>query len=439
MSLRSELAFDRASTAKTGLVTELFAFDRSSARSFDIDGRMRVDVCNISKATVNPYYGREIPGFEKLGLDADKFYRLYRAPEELAKAAPTFRGVQLLDDHVPVDARNPKMDRTAGAIGTEVRFEHPYLKAPLVVWTQAAIDAILAKKSAQLSCSYRYRPDMTPGTSPEGLEYDGVMRDIMANHVALVRAGRAGPDVYVSDSLPIEFEESMAYKYPKTVAVAAKVFSLTAAQQIAFDAELDKEAKDSEMDKEEAMDAREAAMDEREAAMDAEAEKMDAEKKDEVARGDRKKARDARAKDRAARDSKRAADKAARDKAAKDEPPKAADKLPDLSKYVTADAAAKLAKDAADAAVAAERAYESAKREVLPLVGPIKVAMDSAEAVYRFALDAVKVPHKDIHASALPAVVAAEARTRAVRPAASPAPLAADGSVVSIDSIFRAA
>ncbi len=40
---------------------------------------------------------------------------------------------------------------------------------------------------------------MTPGTYA-GVRYDGVMRDIAANHVALVRKGRAGPDVVVGDS-----------------------------------------------------------------------------------------------------------------------------------------------------------------------------------------------------------------------------------------------
>jgi hypothetical protein len=40
---------------------------------------------------------------------------------------------------------------------------------------------------------------MTPGTI-DGQSYDGVMRDIVANHVAIVVEGRAGPDVVVGDS-----------------------------------------------------------------------------------------------------------------------------------------------------------------------------------------------------------------------------------------------
>ena len=42
---------------------------------------------------------------------------------------------------------------------------------------------------------------MTRGITPSGLQYDGVMRDILFNHVALVFEGRAGPDVVVGDEL----------------------------------------------------------------------------------------------------------------------------------------------------------------------------------------------------------------------------------------------
>ncbi len=43
---------------------------------------------------------------------------------------------------------------------------------------------------------------MTPG-SYNGEAYDGVMRDIAGNHVALVVQGRAGADVLVNDSAKV--------------------------------------------------------------------------------------------------------------------------------------------------------------------------------------------------------------------------------------------
>jgi Uncharacterized protein conserved in bacteria (DUF2213) len=55
----------RAMEAPHGL-----AFDRASVRTYDRDGRLHVEVTNISKAAVNPYIGREIPDWRALGLDA---------------------------------------------------------------------------------------------------------------------------------------------------------------------------------------------------------------------------------------------------------------------------------------------------------------------------------------------------------------------------------
>ena len=175
------------------------AMDRSSARSYDRDGRLHVAKNHISKATVNEYYGREIPNCEELGLKADKKYRLLRDPEELKKAAATFNNLPLLSRHIPITADSHPQDLTIGSLGTDAEYNHPYLDNSIVIWPQNAIDAVESEQQKELSSAYRYRADMTPGTY-EGQDYDGVMRDIVGNHVALVREGRAGSDVVVGDS-----------------------------------------------------------------------------------------------------------------------------------------------------------------------------------------------------------------------------------------------
>ena len=80
------------------------AFDRS-ARRIDADGRLHVDRSHISKATVNPYYGKEIPGYEALGLQPDTVYRLFRDPVELERGAATFARLPILSKHVPVTVK----------------------------------------------------------------------------------------------------------------------------------------------------------------------------------------------------------------------------------------------------------------------------------------------------------------------------------------------
>jgi len=174
------------------------AFDRASVRRIDQDGHLFVETTPISKANVCPYYGREIPDHDKLGLDPDRIYQLYRDPDELKKAAGSFAGKPLLNLHTPVGADDHPTDAVVGAIGDKIEFKPPYLMAPLRVWDGDAIDQIQSGAQKELSCGYRYRADMTPGEH-DGQKYDGVMRDIVGNHVALVEEGRAGPDVVVGD------------------------------------------------------------------------------------------------------------------------------------------------------------------------------------------------------------------------------------------------
>jgi hypothetical protein len=175
------------------------ALDRDSVRSKRKDGQLVVDRAHITKATVNPYRGKEIPGFEKLGLDPDKIYNLLRHPDELKKAAATLNGVQLLRKHIPVNAEDHRPYDTVGSLGSDAEFDGEYLDNSLYVNAQDAIDDIESGRKKQLSAGYHYAPDMTAGNF-NGSDYDGIMRDIVFNHVALVEDGRAGPDVVVGDS-----------------------------------------------------------------------------------------------------------------------------------------------------------------------------------------------------------------------------------------------
>jgi len=181
-----------------GAVDRQLAFDRATVRTTDTDGRLHVALTNISKATVNPYRGNEIPDWEALGLDPNRTYRLFRDPDEIAKGAATFNNLPVLSRHVPVSAEDHRPELVVGSTGTDAEFAAPYLRNSMVVWARSAIDAIATGEQQEISCAYHYRADMTPGTY-EGEAYDGVMRDIVGNHVALVREGRAGPDVVVGD------------------------------------------------------------------------------------------------------------------------------------------------------------------------------------------------------------------------------------------------
>ena len=194
-----------ASTFQKDMEKTLLALDaeivRESVRERDKNGYLHVKVSNLTQDQVAPYYGREVPGFKELGLDPERIYYGWRNPDELKAALPTFNGVPLLFEHKFDSAENPNTDLRVGMVGTSAKWEPPYITNALSVWDEKAIAAIEGGTLRDLSCGYRYTPDFKPGKTPDGVEYDFVMRDIACNHVALVNSGRA-PDCYVEDSNP---------------------------------------------------------------------------------------------------------------------------------------------------------------------------------------------------------------------------------------------
>lgn len=210
----------------------VLALDRDSVREKDRDGRLRIAVSNITKANVCPYRGNEIPGWQALGLDPDKIYNLLRDPDELAKAAKSLNGVPLLRKHIAVSAEDHQPHDVVGSLGTDAKFDGTYLTNSLFVNAKDAIDDIETGHKRELSAGYHYTPDMTPGKFG-GKGYDGVMRDIVFNHVALVEDGRAGPDVIVGDSA-----ENIKMKTTRIATLALSSTALAITPLLAMDSKV---------------------------------------------------------------------------------------------------------------------------------------------------------------------------------------------------------
>jgi hypothetical protein len=447
-------------------------------RHYEDNGQLRIERTPISKATVNPYYGREIPKAEELGLTPDRVYYLLRDPGELAKAAPSFKTKQLMFKHIEVNADDPKQDSIAGTIGSDVEFVAPYLMADMCVWDVEAIAGIETDTVRELSCSYSYRADMTPGMY-EGQRYDGVMRDIQGNHVALVKSGRVGADVMAADN---ELETKMETKFgkalyailcaasPKLAADAAlkpMVIGLTRKQCDLRALEPKLLAMDAELRKPETLAAMQAAKD-AESEEETEAEKKAREEKaakDKKAK-DGKTAKDLsfeewakeeegesghKAKDgeeetleekkkRYEREKRRADDseeESEEERKERMEKRKAADKkAKDCSAKDSKEEEKKKAEDgmkkAMDEFKADLRSADEARRAVRPVVGDV-LAQDSAEGIYTFALDQMKVDHKDV--SGVPAL---RALFNLAHQASKPAPRVAFDAV-SVEEKFTGA
>ena len=205
---------------KSGEAGKGLAFEAPSRRHIDVNGYLHVEVSPLTKETVNPYYGREIPGWEEEGLDPEKIYYGYRAGRELKKALETFNGIPVLDEHKLDSAERPLKEERVGYTGTSAAWEAPYIMNALIITDAAAIELIESNKQRELSASYRYKPVFEAGYF-NGEKYDFIMTEIQANHIALVSEGRAGSDVLVYDSLGGELRSRSPSQPPQLLGTAS--------------------------------------------------------------------------------------------------------------------------------------------------------------------------------------------------------------------------
>ncbi len=176
------------------------AFDRAgSVRRYDTDNRLHIADAILTCSEVAGYLAAEIPDFEALGLDRNKIYKLWRHPDELRVAAPTFNRLPVLDRHTPVNADEPRKDLVIGTTGSDAVFSNGELRNSLAIWDGRAISDIQEKERCALSAGYHYRARMTAGVTPKGEPYQGIMTRIRGNHVALVNSPRCASAV-IGDS-----------------------------------------------------------------------------------------------------------------------------------------------------------------------------------------------------------------------------------------------
>jgi len=164
----------------------------------------RYDFSPIEKYEVTPEgYLRAWASIARTGIqhytDADgSVRREYRPETEVASpdSLASFAGKAITSEHPPVllDAANTK-DYQVGFSGTEVVYDNGFVKAVMTITDQDTIERIMRGDAREVSAGYRVNYDPTPGVTESGEHYDGIQKEIIGNHIAVVRRGRAGPQV----------------------------------------------------------------------------------------------------------------------------------------------------------------------------------------------------------------------------------------------------
>lgn len=156
------------------------------------DGYLVADA-RIARTGIQTYAGWE------MGKPDMDFVKVYRPEEEVfnTDSMTSFAHRPVTDDHPDeeVTADNWLLYAKGQTDGNIAR-DGQFLRVPLMVADGATIKQIEEGKQ-EISAGYKADIDWTPGVTKDGEKYDAVQRNIRANHVAIVRRGRAGSQVRI--------------------------------------------------------------------------------------------------------------------------------------------------------------------------------------------------------------------------------------------------
>lgn len=174
------------------------------SKKIDTAGMWTYEGNPITRAGVFLYSGKAIDGNGSLGLDPQKLYPVLRPYEELLKAAESFNGKPIINDHEMIGTVEELTKPDEKNIGGTIYNVRPsqdqegLIIADMTIFSDE-IQQLVSSGKRELSCGYwcKYRPEV--GTY-NGQRYEFVQYDLEGNHIALVDNGRMGSGVRVFDA-----------------------------------------------------------------------------------------------------------------------------------------------------------------------------------------------------------------------------------------------
>lgn len=176
-------------------------FDTATFKATIDENGFLVDTPVVARVGVQVYY-----------MEDGSAVREFRPAEEVFKeeSLASYQGKPMTLDHVFVNSDNAK-DVVVGSVTGKAEALGSTVIAPIVVYSQEAIDEARAGNARELSVGYSAVLDETPGwgdpatgnyvlrsdtnesdVPPDWQEFDAIQRGIKVNHLAMVFRGRAG-------------------------------------------------------------------------------------------------------------------------------------------------------------------------------------------------------------------------------------------------------
>ena len=210
------------------------AADGASARRFTPEGYLLAPA-TIARVGVQEYTRAE------LGLPGVGKIRLHRPEDEVfaADAIASFENKPVTDGHPREDVTAGNWTRLARGEVRDVAVSKTGITARVIIKDAALAAKAAPGQNAPLSCGYSFDLDQTPGMTADGRAFDGVMRKIRGNHVAVVSKARGGPECRIADGVTMRkiTIDEVSFELEETAAdLVAKLSSERDAARKASDA-----------------------------------------------------------------------------------------------------------------------------------------------------------------------------------------------------------
>ena len=129
-------------------------------------------------------------------------FRVYRPADEVFRAdsLASYSNKPVTLNH-PAAGVSPEnfRDEGVGHIGSEIVRDGEFVKVPLILMDAKTIAAVEGG-TREISMGYDCELVMQPGVTTDGRPYDAYQKNIRINHLAVVPAGRAGPQCRIGDA-----------------------------------------------------------------------------------------------------------------------------------------------------------------------------------------------------------------------------------------------
>lgn len=192
---------------------------------------IRFDAVRL-KAQITPEgYLRDSPVIGRAGIQeyrrADgSLRREYRPPDVVfaAESLAAVQGIPIIDQHIGLMNATNVRQHVIGTVLTPARQDGSNFLADIVIYDSTPVTKHGRK---ELSLAYAVRTDETPGTTPEGENYDAKIEAILRyDHLAIVEKGRAGVArlrLDSDDAVSTELPDSADIQPEKEITVADSV------------------------------------------------------------------------------------------------------------------------------------------------------------------------------------------------------------------------